>query len=341
MSILLTKVDAVRKNDTMLAYDEFGVLLVDGVANQGNISNLKNPFGYTGYQTDDISGLNYAQARYYHPLMGRWTQSDPYWTFSNMLDGSNPIFSNRRILPNIGAIQQAGNLYAYVTNNPIMYIDPVGLYRVNFTDYLEAQGATVEELAPSDGRERVSITVDGRTTTWFLNSGYMQDYTINVHFGFESFLTDLDRAHDVGIVITDGNLYRNVTAPVNAALANTATIAAERSPSDLAWFHGQVNHNAPWDIKRPGPWSDTIGSTFPGAFNTPIYFRGYRMTPESLGNWTYGYIGGAQGISPLMLLGGSWFAAGFPLAGDDLVNERGDWIYILRGFDAFSSTTCS
>ena len=180
----------------------------------------------------------------------------------------------------------------------------------------------------------------------------------NAAFGFSSFLTDLDREHGVGIVITNGNLYRNVTEPVNTALALTAAEAAHRhsltygiifgmrycrdphgiqQADNLLWFIGQVNHGGPWDIKRPNSWNDTIGSTFPGSFDTPIYFRGYRKTPESLGNWTYGYIGAAMGFTLLELIGGSWFADGFSLPfglRGDWENERGDWSYIQRGFNA-------
>jgi len=59
------------------------------------------------------------------------------------------------------------------------------------------------------------------------------------------------------------------------------------------------------------------------------------MTPESLGNWTYGYIGAAQGIPLNVLVAGSWVAAEGPVSGDDWVNERGDWVYVQRGFYAW------
>jgi len=49
-------------------YDVFGVPLSTAK------NNIPNPF--TGYQSDSISGLNYAQARYYNPAMGRFTAED-------------------------------------------------------------------------------------------------------------------------------------------------------------------------------------------------------------------------------------------------------------------------
>ncbi|MCL2284975.1 MAG: polymorphic toxin type 44 domain-containing protein, partial [Firmicutes bacterium] len=297
--------------------------------------------------------------RMMNPRLGRWTQPDPFFHMR---------FGQARMMGSPNAIAQAGNLFLFTMNNPVRWIDPSGLfavtagtpgipwaprgststttaattqtpsavnpgYRVNFVDYLRAMGATVQHISPSNGQARVSVTVNGATTRWLLNSGYMLDTAINARFGFDSFLTDADRTAGVGIVITSGNLYRNVTAPVNAALAVTATQAAATSRFNLAWFYRQVNHDGPWDIKRELRWEETIGSTFPGRFDTPIYFRGYRMTPESLGNWTYGYIGAAQGIPLNVLRAGSWYAAGFPVGGDDWANERGDWVYIQRGFN--------
>ena len=55
------------------------------------------------------------------------------------------------------------------------------------------------------------------------------------------------------------------------------------------------------------------------------------MTPESLGNWTYGYIGRVLDLRFEMLIGASWAADGFPVSGGAWENELGDWVYISRG----------
>ena len=89
----------VGKNmDSPLAYDEFGVPLLEGQ------EKCYNPFGFTGYQTDEASGLYYAQLRYYEPTTSRMISEDP--------------------------ICSGPNWYAYVNNNPINYIDPLGLEKV-------------------------------------------------------------------------------------------------------------------------------------------------------------------------------------------------------------------
>lgn len=64
---------------------------------------------YTGYEKDGETGLNFAQARYYSPMMGRFTSPDPLVT------------SGKPYHP------QSWNRYAYCLNNPLTFIDPTGL----------------------------------------------------------------------------------------------------------------------------------------------------------------------------------------------------------------------
>jgi RHS repeat-associated protein len=62
---------------------------------------------FTGYDRDSVSGLDYANARYYNSSLGRFMSGDPAPG-----DISNPQSSNR---------------YAYVGNNPLSLTDPGGL----------------------------------------------------------------------------------------------------------------------------------------------------------------------------------------------------------------------
>ena len=75
-----------------------------------------NPFRFAGEYFDSHRGEYYLRARTFNPRTGRFTQPDPYWGIHNMQDST-------------GAILQAANLYVFVTNNPIMFIDPWGLNR--------------------------------------------------------------------------------------------------------------------------------------------------------------------------------------------------------------------
>ena len=72
-----------------------------------------NSFRYTGREFDEETGLYYYRARYYDPEVGRFMNEDPIG------------FS--------GGI----NFYSYVGNNPINFIDPLGLCEENPTDKIK------------------------------------------------------------------------------------------------------------------------------------------------------------------------------------------------------------
>ena len=106
-------------NDTTLAYDEFGVPDVTG-----NTQAFHNPFSFTGYQTDSISGLYYAQARYYDPIAGRFGAED--------------------------LIKDQFNWYGYCNGNPINQVDPDGRSSVppNLVENWFYGGANQHPLQP-------------------------------------------------------------------------------------------------------------------------------------------------------------------------------------------------
>ena len=64
---------------------------------------------YTGYQKDDESGLEFAQARYYNNKHGRFTSVDPLTASANVKD------------------PQTFNRYSYAMNSPYKFTDPLGL----------------------------------------------------------------------------------------------------------------------------------------------------------------------------------------------------------------------
>ena len=64
---------------------------------------------YTGYERDDESGLDYAQARYYNSNHGRFTSVDPLTASASISD------------------PQTFNRYSYVLNSPYKFVDPLGL----------------------------------------------------------------------------------------------------------------------------------------------------------------------------------------------------------------------
>ena len=61
-------------------------------------------YRYTGMERDEETGFSYHSARYYAPWLGKWISPDP-----------------------IGLSKDGTNVYSYVRNNPINYVDPSGL----------------------------------------------------------------------------------------------------------------------------------------------------------------------------------------------------------------------
>ena len=96
----------------------------------------ENPFRYCGEYFDLSSGTYYLRARYYNPNNARFLTEDTHWNTGNMIYGDNPQKIDERkdplglniytYAPDIYAIRQSSNLYAYCGNNPLMFVDPIG-----------------------------------------------------------------------------------------------------------------------------------------------------------------------------------------------------------------------
>jgi len=73
----------------------------------GVSDNVRQKF--TGYQRDEETGLDFAEARYYNNQHGRFTTTDPIIMRPGRLSDPQQI-----------------NLYVYVRNSPLMFTDPTG-----------------------------------------------------------------------------------------------------------------------------------------------------------------------------------------------------------------------
>lgn len=92
---IIATADPAGTIQTRYTYSPFGETTQSGEPSS-------NPFQYTGRENDG-TGLYYYRARYYDPGLGRFISSDPIGLAGGL------------------------NTYSYVDNNPLRWIDPLGL----------------------------------------------------------------------------------------------------------------------------------------------------------------------------------------------------------------------
>ncbi len=98
----------VRRHDYLPIGEEIGAGVGGRTTAQGYVGDSVRQ-KWVGYERDGETGLDYAQARYYASMQGRFTSVDP------ALSSGKP------------AEPQSWNRYTYVLNNPLLYTDPTGL----------------------------------------------------------------------------------------------------------------------------------------------------------------------------------------------------------------------
>ncbi|WP_310732577.1 RHS repeat-associated core domain-containing protein [Paenibacillus sp. 1011MAR3C5] len=98
-------------------YDIFGNMTVQNEL-------IPQPFKYSGEMTDSTTELQYLRARWYDPSIGRFVGED---TYDGQID--NPLTLN---------------LYTYVGNNPLIYVDPSGHFWETIADVISIGWSAVE-----------------------------------------------------------------------------------------------------------------------------------------------------------------------------------------------------
>jgi len=88
------------------AYDAWGNIINSSYTSGYSDVYTYNPFRYRGYYYDTETGFYYLQSRYYDPAVGRFINADGYINANGDLQGFN--------------------MYAYCSNNPVMYVDYTG-----------------------------------------------------------------------------------------------------------------------------------------------------------------------------------------------------------------------
>jgi YD repeat-containing protein len=158
--------DSSKQTVASYGYDAFGNIT-------SQTGSLTNSYTYTCREYDPESGLYYYRARYYAPEIGRFLQPDYYYRARyyapeigrflqpDSLDMATVILM-RQYFPGSPIIslfynyslkdpQTISNVYPYVGNNPINWVDPWGLWSISFEAYEGPGGGFVFGKNPGGG----------------------------------------------------------------------------------------------------------------------------------------------------------------------------------------------
>ncbi|MGH9842125.1 MAG: RHS repeat domain-containing protein, partial [Blastocatellia bacterium] len=91
-------------------FDPYGQTLLEWSSSGDTYLNTKK---YTGYERDEATGLDYANARMYSSARGRFLQADQLGLGASSLNRPQTL-----------------NRYTYVDNDPINFVDQTGLYKL-------------------------------------------------------------------------------------------------------------------------------------------------------------------------------------------------------------------
>lgn len=121
-------------------YHPFGEVITAGRGSNGEYSPDMVRKQFTGYERDTETGMDFAQARYRMIELGRFSSPDAHDNDTVTVD------------------PQSWNLYAYVRNNPIKYLDGTGktlVIVINGNSYNVVRVATGFKLENNDGSNRL------------------------------------------------------------------------------------------------------------------------------------------------------------------------------------------
>ena len=290
----------VAEND----YFPFGESRVEESSPQG-LDDHK----YTGQEKDEEIGLYYYNARYYHSDLGRFVSADP-------VDGDLTA-------------PQSLNKHSYTVNNPIKYIDPSGLYKVE-----------TGEIEKGDTESLIVKTINGAygiKTDWatIADVSFFQD-----KYGTTGVTDLVGRRTNLG---TKKANVVDITARLDTYNQRRASII-KALPSPVINKEALAILFAPhslWDLKNS---SDEVLGSKGGRTHWAYIYDDKLIRYDAPGNINFGYVAPASGLSKLSVFLGAAIAQ----VADGLVHGKGissvlsgdnsgDWKYINIGYDRYNN----
>ncbi len=221
--LMLTDTANDRRIRNYYCYDAFGESVISH-------EDIHNRFRFNGEQYDPVTSQYYLRARFYNPVIGRFTQEDTYY-------GDGP------------------NLYEYCRNNPVLYRDPSGhdavnqgnLYGNGIVNDKTPASRLADKLRGLSNSKRPNTVAVVRTADGKYYVGYNKAGIYN--YNIQKVLDYLENK----------NLYNRQCAEVNAISrafndgadlkGATISIANVRKKNDVSGVHG--TYKPPCDVCQP------------------------------------------------------------------------------------------
>jgi RHS repeat-associated protein len=264
---------------------------------------------FTGHERDE-TGLDFAQARYFASLQGRFTSPD---SVSGEL--SNP---------------QTLNLYAYVQNNPLAFVDPTGHMAIATgvdpltSTHTDRFGNVVAVYNDGDFGVYLHESLDG----WDRQSKLPTSGAGVILMGYTLHWDEFAYLDEKGKPVEGYQADRKKRGRIMFGESWDETVEAIQSsqlhytPDDVA----RMSRNGqPFDIKenkRLAPYGH-----FTGKRMTLFGGRGYFVSAKSVGNFMVGHYAGIIGLSQYTIMN---------LAG---ALQQKQWRGVLTGIDILQGKT--
>lgn len=251
-------------------YDAFG----ERVTRSENIENI---YTYNGEQNDPETGLIYLRNRYYDPHIGRFLTPDP---LQGLLDSPQSL-----------------NPYSFVENNPINFIDPLGLASWKqrlwegtvatiglAANIVSMAGAGVLIAAPEPGSTALGLFIVAQSSLSFqasyaqLTNALVGEKVLpdNLPGGIGEAIgeiaagdtgKDLGKAFDMGIGIFTGRITGNAPSRLGDLADNLDSIIGS---SQTTWESGQKIKNSLIPYFNNEPSSSNLDQVVDSALDAAI-----------------------------------------------------------------------
>jgi RHS repeat-associated protein len=236
---------------------------------------------FTQKERDNETGLDYFNARYYSNVQGRFASTDPILMKQDRLRDPQEL-----------------NLYAYVRNNPLKYIDPDG---EDITVSRTQQYEFIVERRAEDNPEllkQVRVSVTEVVTERYSDDGKLLGTTTQATATAEN--TQEAKLRLVVAAINDDHLIRTEDGGATWKIVDSEMLGA----SDVTFTFTGIG----WVVGRRGAFyrSTDQGKTWDRPANLPESFNGYDWTSISFAG-DKGLAVGKNGVIAITSDGGaSW-----------------------------------